>query len=453
MTYKNIQNYSESKKYFKNAMRLEPKIKEVYLELAEVNYQLGELQEAMDVLMKAESENVRPGQTAYMKGLVLLRMNNNLAAVESFKKAGELSPELVQAADYQMGLAYMNEGQSEEAMAQFNDVINSAPDSDMAVFARNYLDKIPRTKRVETPFRYYLGLHFQYDDNVVLRPEDASAAVNVSDEGDYREVITGGIEYFPELKGPAGLDAHYSFYYSNHHDISSYDVHSHSLSLVPNYKINEVSKAGLALSGSYTWVDDDTYLAAGSISPTYTYSIAKNHTLQTYVTYQKKEFLSPLDDSDEDRDANEYSLTFNWFYFFSQDKGVLIPFTEKFDLSSFAQNKGYFNLMYTFSINDTEGNNWGYVGSRWVATTVVPLHEKVMLRVSGEANYQNFLDTHTVYDIERRDVSYGVSTLLFYRVFKNVDVQLLYAYLREDSNIALYDYDRNLYSIGVELRY
>lgn len=453
MTYKNLQDYREAKKYFRNALNLSPTIKEVYLELAEVNYQLGEFQEALDVLMKAENDNVRPGQTAYVKGLVLLAMNKNLDAVESFGKARELSPELVQAADYQIGLAYLNEGKLKEAEARFTDVVSKDPDSDMGVYAKNYLDKIPKKKREQIPLRYYLGLHFQYDDNVVLRPDDEDAAVEVSDEEDYREVITAGVEYFPETRGPVGVDAHYSLYYSTHHDMASHDVHSHSFSVVPHYKIDNNRKASLAFSYGYTWVDDDKYLSTGAISPTYTLLISKRHTLQTYFNYQKKEFLDPPATFNEDRDADEYSLNINWLYFYAQEKGTLIPFMEKFDLSSLAPNKGYFNFLYKISKNDAEGKNWGYIGSKLVLSTVVDLHEKVKLNVSGDADYRNFENVHTVYNVERRDISYGFSALLFYRFIKNADVQLLYAYRSYDSNIALYDYDRNIVSIGVELRY
>lgn len=453
MTYKNLQNYREAKRYFLIAVDRTPKIREIYLELAEVSYQLGELDEAMDILKKAESENVRPGQTAYVKGLVLLAMNRNLDAVESFKKAGASGPELVQAADYQMGLSYLNEGQLEEAEARFNDVISRDPNSDMAVFARNYLEKIPAKKREQIPFRYYLGLHFQYDDNVVLRPDDEGAATNISGEDDFLEVITAGLEFFRQIKGRTGIEGHYSFYLSRHHDLESYDVHSHSVVLVPNYRINDNSKAGLALGYGYMMVDDDKYLTTGSISPTYTLLINKGHTVQTYFSYQRKEYLGTPSSSDEDRDADEYSLNLNWVYFFAQDIGSLITFKEKFNLSSFSPNKGYFNFHYKITKEDTDGINWDYIGSRLTLTTLLPLHEKIKLSVSGDADYRNFKNAHTFFNEERRDISYGLSTLLFYRFIKQADIQFLYAYRNYDSNISLYDYERNLFSIGVELRY
>jgi tetratricopeptide (TPR) repeat protein len=455
MTYKNLQDYEESKKYFRNAIKLKPGINEVYLELAEVNYQLGEFQDALDVLAVAEKENVSPGQTAYMKGLVLMAMGKNTEAVESFKNARELSPELVQAADYQMGLAYLNEGRLEESEERFNEVISRDPDSDMGIYSKSYLDKIPKKKKAQTPFRYYAGVHFQYDDNVVLKGDttEAVAVEDVSDEDDYREVVTAGIEYYPETKGPVGIVFHYSLYYSNHHDLSEYDVNSHSFVVVPNYSIDSKSNASVALGYTYSWVDDERYLTTGSVSPTYTYVINKKHTFQTYLNYTLKEYLYDLENADENRDADEYSLNINWFYFYDQDIGSLVGFKPGFDMGSFSQNKGYFNLLYKVLQNDAEGENWSYIGSTAIATSVTDLNEKTRLRVAGDFAYRNFDNTHTVFDKERKDLSYGFSALLYYRFYKNIDAQLLYAYRRDDSNIGFYDYDRNVYSIGVELRY
>ncbi len=452
-TYKNLQNYIEAKKYFRNALSLSPVIKEAYIELAEVHYQLGEHQDGLDILAKAERENIRPGQTAYVKGLVLLALNKNLEAVESFRTAREMNPELLQAAEYQIGVAFLKEGQLEEAEWRFSNVINEDPDTDMGLFARSYLEKIPRKKSAQTPLRYYLGVHFQYDDNVVLRPEDESAAADISDDDDYREVIAAGIEFFPETTGPVGIDGHYSMNYSNHHDLESRDYHSHSFVLVPYYQIDVSSKVALGVNYSYSWLDDNTYLATGSVSPIYTRVFAKNHTFQTYLGYERKEFFWHTENADEDRDADEYSVTFNWYYFFAQDREALIPFMEKFDLSSFGQNKGYFNLLYRVVRNDTEGENWDAVGSTWMATTLFDVHEKIKLSISGNTVYWNFANRHTFFDVERRDLGYGFSALFFYRFFRNANIQFLYAYNRNDSNIALYDYDRNIYSVGIEWRY
>jgi tetratricopeptide (TPR) repeat protein len=453
VTYKNLQDYREAKKHLTDAVNLTPEIKEAGMELADVLYHLGEYKDALDVLKAAEKSDVRPGQTAFLKGLVLLEMNENTAAIESFKKAKAASPGLVQAADYQIGLALIKEEKLDEASVRFNEVVVKDPNTDMAAFSSHFIEKIEKKKRERNPYHYYLGLHFQYDDNVVLEPSESGAAANITDDDDFREVVTFGLEYVPRERETLDVSAHYSFFLSNHNDLSSFDVMSHTLTVVPSYKISENATADLALSYNHTFVDYDEYLSTAAVSPTYTRSFGKDHTLQMYVSYKEKEFFDEPSDEHEDRDADQYSLNFNWFYFFSQDAGVLMPLMETFQLMFFSENKGYFNLLYRLYEDDTEGRNWQFIGNEGIATFLVPFTDKFKASFSGGVDYQDYMNVHTVFEKERRDIVYTFSTLLFYKFYKHANIQFLYLHRRDDSNIALYDYRRNVYSLGLEWRY
>ena len=81
----------------------------------------------------------------------------------------------------------------------------------------------------------------------MLRPEDESAATNIADDDDYREVYTAGLEYYPDINGPVNLDFHYAFYLSDHHDLDAYNVQNHSLSVVPSYDISDKRRVSMAL--------------------------------------------------------------------------------------------------------------------------------------------------------------------------------------------------------------
>ena len=453
VTYKKLENYTEAEKHLTDAVKLSPDIKEAIMELADVQYRLGEYQASLDTLKIAEEGNIRSGQTAFMKGLVLLEMDRNTEAVESFKKAGELSPELVQASNYQMGLALLKGNELEAARSRFNDVIAKDPNTDMAVFASSYLETIDKKKKEKVPYRFYLGYHLQYDDNVALKPSDSDVAVNISDDDDYRHLLTAGFEYLPERKGPIDYSAHYNLYYSMHDDLSEFDVQSHTFVIVPSYKLNKTSSADVALGYNYSLVDNDRYLSTVTISPTYTLLHGKNNMFQTYFSYQNKDFLKDPSNKDEDRDADNYSLSLNWYYFFKQKGGIMVPFMENFQISNLAQNKGYFNLLYKVNKEVTDGRNWEHFGNTGIATVLLNFDEKYKVSVSGEIKYQDYNNLHTVFDVERLDITYGFSTLFYYRIHEYANIQLLYSYRRDDSNISIYDYDRNLYSIGVELKY
>ena len=464
MTYKNLENYSEARKYLKWAIGLTPEIKEAVLELAEVNYELGNFQEAYDLLMTAEKDNSRPGQTAYVKGLVLLGMSKNLDAIEAFKNAGNLSPALVQAANYQIGQAYLTESNVsmsfeesvnalEEAEKSFQAVIDNDPNTDMAAFAQNFIELIQKKKQEPSNVRAYLGIHRQYDDNVILKPDGDIGLALPSNQSDSRWVITGGLEYIPVKRKPLDYSAHYSFYRSRHDDLSQYDVDSHSVALFPSRIIDDVSKVGVALRYNHTWVDGDEYLGMATVTPTYTRNIGKKHTIQSYLSYAAKDFVTNTSAGVEDRDADVYSASVSWFSFFKQDRGLFVPFMESFELSAFGENEGYFNLLYEFSKEETDGSNWEYIGNKIGVIYLIPLLQNAKLRLAGDVKYEDFTNIHTVFLKERRDIIYGASCLLFYKFHENVDLQLLYSYRRDDSNIGIYDYDRNVYSIGIEYRY
>src|SRR4030043_892382 len=93
-TYKQLMNYKEASANFRDAVKLKPPIKEAVVELIEVLYNLDDLQEAKKWLDVAESENIKPAQTAFLKGLILLKGNNNLEAIKAFEKSKEIDRNL-----------------------------------------------------------------------------------------------------------------------------------------------------------------------------------------------------------------------------------------------------------------------------------------------------------------------------------------------------------------------
>ena len=428
VTYKNLQDYEKAEKHLKEAFNLEPRVKEAILELAEVQFKLDKLSEALTIVAVAEGEGVRPGQTAFLKGRILAEKGDNLAAIESFEKAKELNSGLVQGADYQIGLLNLKQGKFEKAAGIFNAVLVKDPNTEMAAFAKYYLDKINRREKEGDPLQLSFGLYFQYDDNVVLRPGDTSA-VSITDDDDYKEVLTAGVEYLPETSGPWDYNLQYSLYLSNHHSIETHDVMSHTFVLVPSYKL-ENGTFDVAVSYNHNWVDYEEYLRTISISPAYTRMFGTRHVLQTSLSFQNKDFLVAPSSIDEDRDSDEIGLNLNWYYYF-------------------AENKGYFNLVYKLNKEDTDGDNWEYIGNRAIATVLIPYNEKTQVSLSGEVKYQDFQNLHTTEGKERRDITYKATSLLSYKLYRLADLQLMYVYIRDNSNIAAYDYDRQIFSAGV----
>ncbi|MDP3804309.1 MAG: hypothetical protein Q8Q87_02015, partial [Candidatus Omnitrophota bacterium] len=80
-------------------------------------------------------------------------------------------------------------------------------------------------------------------------------------------------------------------------------------------------------------------------------------------------------------------------------------------------------------------------------------HDKLNWTVSGDMYLQGFTRSNSVSHIYRKDQVYTLSTLLAYKFYKDSEIQAQYTFVKDDSNISVYGYDRNITSIGVELRF
>lgn len=434
VAYKKVQDYKEAKTHLKDAITFTPKVKEAVIELADALYQLGELEDALKELETAEREDIEPAQTAFLKGMILSKLGRNKEAIDSFKKAKSLDGEkLAQSADYQIALANLQEGNLAEAKEVLKEIVVKDPNADIAQFANQYIDSITKRLKEERPFRLALGVQYQYDDNVLLKPGDAAAAAGITGEHDSLEIYTLRAEYSPRFKGPFDIKAQYSFYLNNHHKLATHDVQSHTAAVIPSYNFTK-SSISLLASYNYTFVDDYKYLSTITLSPAYTFALTQNQFASGFLRYQKKEYLKPPLDPDEDRDSDDYAVGASWFYLLSE-------------------NKGFLNVRYELNKENTDGENWGYTGSKFGLSLLYSITERLKFNIGGEAYFQRYDENHTAFDIEREDNTYTFITMLSYTIYDDIDIQAQYVYMRGDSNIAVYDYDKNITGVGVEWRY
>ena len=69
------------------------------------------------------------------------------------------------------------------------------------------------------------------------------------------------------------------------------------------------------------------------------------------------------------------------------------------------------------------------------------------------ALHRIFFKTHTVFGIQRADEVYTISTLIGYKFYKETELQLQFTHIKDDSNISVFAYDRNIYSAGIQTKF
>jgi len=433
LNYKQLQDYKSAIPHLTDAVTHTPKIVGALIELIDCLYQVGEYKEALKWVAEAEREGLRPAQVAFLKGLILLRQNKSEEAIAAFTQAKQLDISLASQCDYQIGIAYLKAKEFNYAQEAFNQVISQEPLSTIARYANEYLDAIAKRGEAMRPWKFSAGMAWQYDDNVVLAPNDSSLAANISDNEDSRLVYNASAEYNHRFSERFSLRNQYLFYYAKQNDLGFYDTMSNSLLVQPNINF-ERSLLSFPVTYTHTLVDERSYLSTPAANCIYNFMIGDAQMSQFFLKYGYRDFLWTPTTADENRDGNNLGGGLGWYLFF-------------------ARRNGSVNLRYEFNKDWAKGNNWEYTGNRISSTVLLPLTDKLKFIFLGNVFFQDFTNTHSVFNVKREDTVYTASGLITYEFHKNWEIQAQYTYIKDDSNIGVYSYNRNISSIGLQFNF
>jgi len=444
LAYKQVMDYPNAFEHLQNAVTLTPKIKEALVELIDVALQLEKLEEAKKWIGVAEEEGIEPAKVAFLKGLALSKEGKNVEAVESFEKAKSIDETIKQAADVQIALCYLKERKLKKAKESFQAAVLHDPQTDLGGFARRYQDMVEERIFIERPFRFTLGVHGQYDSNMLLRWTDNPLIPWTGGDEESRVLNTVfWVNYTPIFESPWLFNAQYAFNSRVHQkNTHTHDSLSNSISATPGYNFGRFS-LNLANSYSHTLLRDPSYqryLGTFSSGPLLRVALKQNQLLELYAGYTWNDyFQQPLDPRDpppdpaEDRDSADLDTYISWIWLFKKD--------------------AFLNLKYEFIDQDTDGAYWDNEGHKFSANLILPLINKLKLQLSGQAYLQDFKNHHSVFNVTREDNTYTLSGGFTWDFYKNASFVAQYTRTRADSNIFAYDYTRDLYSGGIEYRF
>lgn len=434
LTYKHLEKHQEAKHQFIAALNLSPPVNDAYTELIEILHMHDELVAARQWLMKAEQSGVRPAHIAFLNGLVLIKEGRYEDAVESFTRAKSLDSSLVQSADFQIALAQIKMRRFDDAKKSLQTISAMDPNSDIASFALEYERALTKTLEASNRWQVTAGLAYQYDDNVLLKPTQEIPGVVISNESDSSIIATLSIVTPSLVSGQWSVNGRYNFYSNTHFSLHTHDIQNHSLSLVPSYSFNN-GTLSFPLTYSHLWLRQQQYLGLLTFKPALQLMVAPGHIIQASAGYSKQEMIQPSLDPDEDRDSAIYTAS----------AGYIHPFN---------QGRNLFNLIYEFSKQDTDGRNWENIGHRVSTGLILPFFRNDLnLILSGDAFFQDFDNVSTVFNLKRHDRVYTGSANLRWEINKMVSMNFQYSHTMADSNITVYDYKRNMVTVGMELQF
>jgi len=440
MAYKQANDIQNALPQFQDAVTLKPPVREAAVELIDIHQQMGKTEDAKKWIVVAEREKIYPAKVSFLKGMVLAQEGKYGEAVEAFEQSKKLDTSYTQAAEFQIALCYMNQRNFAKAKERFQAALTLDPLSDLGSFARRYQEIVEQRSFIERPLRITLGIMGKYDTNMLSEPNlyPGIEALTTGKEESYGMTNTFRLDFVPTLPSNWLFNATYALSSGiNERNYDSHDVLANTLSVAPGYNFGKFA-LNFPVNYTHTLKRDPGYrrysdnLSAG---PMIRYLASQNHILEAFSGYTKKNIFKAVSNPElEDQSSCGIDSYFSWMWLL--------------------ESGGIFNLKYGYAIERADGIHYDNRSHRFTVNAIQPIYKALRLQLSGDITLQDYANENAFFGNEtRRDRIYTGSIGLTWDIHRHVSLIAQYTATRNHSNIAAYDYNRGIYSAGVELKF
>lgn len=415
----------------REALRIQPDFGVAALELGVVLIQAGDDAGAIAPLERAAAVPDLTARASFFIGIARLHLGQTDAARADLARAAGLDAGLRLPAEYYQGVAASRAGNWSAAEAHFNAVVAESPDSEIG---RNAADFLARARGAgpAVPSKAYTlfgAAGFEYDSNVQLAPDDGQQVLGVSDKGDGRFVITAGGRYWPLRGSRVALSLGYEFYQSLHFDLTDFNLQDHRPAADLTYDDGPLH-AGLAARYDYFLAKTDGLLSQFTGAPWLAYDESGFGRAEAYYRFRSQDYQT-----------NPYEVLNG----FNNSVGA----RQVFFLGAPSRN---LSLGYRFDNQESSkssGKAFEYNGHE----IGVGLASDLPLEVVGQAFYAFRYEDYAGASDGRKDHEHQIVVSAERPITDFLSVQLAYFGTINDSNQDAFQYDRNVVSFLVWVRY
>jgi tetratricopeptide (TPR) repeat protein len=386
----------------------------------------------------------------YYVGFLRYRKKDYRGALDAFNAGRTSSADLQQLTKFYSGLALGALGLPGQATAEIDQAIRANPASAFTGPAERLRDSMVATRQGQRRLSAELRLGFFYDDNVPVIPNAAAGDLLVGLLRNTNRDSTG--ELFGLRADYAWLRTDqweatigYSFFATYNNDLPSFNIMSHLGSLGSSYRTS-VDNMPLLLGGQYSfdalWLDQRWFVQRHTGSAYASLVESDRYLTQVFARYQHKNFNQLIDTLPaENRDAS------NW----------MIGGTQLF---RFSEDRHYLKIGYQFDWDDTVGQNYEYTGNRITAggQYTLPWYA-IRLRYDLDVHFRNYQNPNTILPTTAPGTTRRQDTEIVNIVRAELPLPWSFTLAFEYqstinmSNLALFDYTRNVYTMMISWSY
>ncbi len=326
---------------------------------------------------------------------------------------------------FELGRLYYVTSRCDEAEESLKRFISLSEDEDLKGYAERLIKDCREGAVGAKKFRLYFTLGGQYDSNVILEPSNPGIEIGKEEDARIVALLTAVLQVLQ--KEDLRLGIRYNFYQSLHYHLSNYNIHYHKVNSSVEIPVSEMFVPVGEYTFEYTMIGGDRYSVFHSVTGKLRLLLKEGFPTEMIYTY---------------RDNNYYNTEL-----FENNK-IRSGFRNSFGVRQDFTIGRVNGEVYCFGdYEHAEAEFWSHRGYRAGIEGSFKIVKPLAVKVSGEYNERRYRGEYPGYNKKRIDRMTELSLRLMYMLREGVEISLTETYVVNDSNLELFDYERNIVGI------
>jgi len=458
------QKTQQAVEVLEKARALAPRDLSILFLLGVAYFALERYDQAESPVTQVFNERPQTEGIGYYVGLIRYRKKDYQGALKAFRAETSKNPNIQQLVKFYSGLTLAILGLPEQAVAEVDAALRLQTGSALTGPAERIRDSLASARDAERRFHADVRVGFLYDSNVAVVPQPShdptAESIRRRKHATTGEIAALRLEYAWLRTGPWESTVTYSFFQTYNNALPDFNVQNHLVAGALSYRAAIGSmpfQVGTQYSWDYLSLGNDDFLQRHTATVFGTLVENQSNLTTVLTRFQNKDFYaSPGQLEDEDRDAR------NW----------MVGLTHVF---RFAQDKHYIRVGYQFDYEQADGRNFTYAGNRFLAGGQYTLPwGTTRLKYDFDLHQRHYLHANTLLPVvnpgtrEREDSEQNHVVRVEQVLAANLGpasigcasnapcpLTLAAEYQRTiaDSNLAVYSYNRNVWSLTLSWQY
>lgn len=429
LCYFNLTRYAEASGYLKDVRATFPRDESLLFALAEIELVEGKPGRSLEHVRNLRQMVSYKPEVRYLEGRAYASLHQDYDAAESFQAAIELSPNARQLVGLELAQAYVRTGRIDNARTLLENAIEEEP---AAFNSRKFRLLLAQLKRIKKPFVAQVGVRLESDSNVILEPSGVDVATSAEDKADTRITLIGDVMYQQSLSKNWTLYHEGHLYNSNHQQLSEFDQLQLDYIFSPGYSGNHWGYR-LPLEISWSQLNGAAHRNAFAFTPGVYKQLDDDLTLSLYGQTVSAEYDEDV--ADVENRSGSYTGVGGFALWYFNDRDAELRF------------------IIDSGTNATDGSNWERSETNLYLNTAFQVTPEMKASIGVQTASHDYANTHTTYLEKRSDSSTKWFASYAYLLKREWEFQARISSVKWESNIDVYNYERNVFLLSVVWRH